>query len=108
MAVILDFHGPIHIILVIFDVQVTYRCFLPSFKSTGLSVQKNRKIDFQDDCHDGHLGFSIGMILATFHLQVTFMLPTKFHVNWPFGSRAMVPILDFRLEFYLFLIYKSP
>ena len=26
------------------------------------------------------------MILATFDLQVTLMLPTKFGVNWPFGS----------------------
>ena len=29
-----------------------------------------------------HLGFPISMILATFDLQVTLMLPT----NWPFGS----------------------
>ena len=35
---------------------------------------------------DGHLGFTIGMILAIFYLQVTQMLPTKFWVNWPFGS----------------------
>ena len=28
----------------------------------------------------------IGMILAIFDLQVTQMLPTKFRVNWPFGS----------------------
>ena len=26
------------------------------------------------------------MILAIFDLQVTLMLPTKFKVNWPFGS----------------------
>ena len=27
-------------------------CFLPSFESTGLSVQeKKRKIDFKDGCH---------------------------------------------------------
>ena len=26
------------------------------------------------------------MILAIFDLQVTLMLPTKFGVNWPFGS----------------------
>ena len=48
------------------------------------------------------------------------MLPTKFQVNWPFGSgeeaktiffkiATMVAILDFLLErFLLFLIYKSP
>ena len=44
------------------------------------------KIDFQDGCHGGHLGFPIGMILAIFDLQVTLMLPTKFQVNWSFGS----------------------
>ena len=54
---------------------------------TGLSVQeKKRKIDFQDGCHGGHLWFPIGTILAIFDLQVTPMLPTKFGVNWPFGS----------------------
>ena len=45
-----------------------------------------RKIDFQDGGHGGHLGFLIGMILAIFDLQVTLMLPSKFGVNWPFGS----------------------
>ena len=43
-----------------------------------------RKIDFQDG---GHLGFPIGTILAIFDLQVILMLPSKFGVNWPFGSR---------------------
>ena len=32
------------------------------------------------------VGFPISMILATFDLQVTLMLPTKFVVNWPFSS----------------------
>ena len=35
------------------------------------------------------LGFPIGTILATFDLQVTLILPTKFRsfkVNWLFGS----------------------
>ena len=36
--------------------------------------------------HGGHLGFPISMILAIFDLQVTPMLPSKFGVNWPFGS----------------------
>ena len=55
-------------------------------ESIGLSAQeKKRKIDFQDGDHDGHLGFPIGMILATFDLQVTPMFPTKFRVNWHFG-----------------------
>ena len=81
------------------------RCFLASLESIGLSVQeKKRKIDFQDD---GHLGFPISTILASFDLQVTPMLPSKFGVNWPFGSgeeaknrfkmAAMAAILDFRL-----------
>ena len=53
-------------------------------ESIGLSVQeKKRKIDFQDGCHGGHLGVSVGTILAIFDLQVTLMLPSKFGVNWP-------------------------
>ena len=53
----------------------------------GLSVQeKKQKIDFQDG---GHLGFPIRMILATFDLPVTPMLPTKFQVNWPLGSEEV-------------------
>ena len=48
--------------------------------------EKRRKIDFQDGCHGGHLGFLIRMILAIFDLQVTPMFPNKFRVNWPFGS----------------------
>ena len=32
------------------------------------------------------LDFPIGTILAIFDLQVTLMLPSKFGVNWPFGS----------------------
>ena len=40
------------------------------FESNGFSVQeKKRKIDFQDGCHGGHLGFLIRTILAM-------MLPT--------------------------------
>ena len=56
-------------------------------KSIGLLVQeKKQKTDFQDGGHGSHLGFLIGTILATFDLQVTLMLPTKFQVNWPFSS----------------------
>ena len=63
------------------------QCFLASLESIGLLVQeKKRKIDFQDDCHGSQLGFLIGTILAIFDLQVTPMLPSKFGVNWPFGS----------------------
>ena len=39
-----------------------------------------------DGRHGGHLGFPIGTILVTFDLQVTLILPSKFGVNWPFGS----------------------
>ena len=46
----------------LFLIYKSPRCFLPSFESIGLSVQKKkRKIDFQDGCH---LGFPIGTILA--------------------------------------------
>ena len=48
--------------------------------------RRSEKIDFQDGFHGGHLGFPIGTILAIFDLQVTPMLPSKFGVNWPFGS----------------------
>ena len=42
----------------IFFIYKSPRCFLPIFKSTGLSVQeKKRKIDFQ---HGSHLGFPFG------------------------------------------------
>ena len=83
---------PISTILAIFDLQVTL--MLPSkfgvnwpFDSGEEAIQeKKRKIDFQDGCHGGHLGFLIGTILAIFDLQVTLMHPSKFGVNWPFGS----------------------
>ena len=71
-----------------FDLQVILYS-LASLESIGFSVQeKKQKIDFQDGLHDGHFGFPIGTILATFDLQVTLMLPIKFGVNWPFGSRV--------------------
>ena len=60
------------------------RYLLPSFKWIGLSVQeKKQKIAFQDG---RHLGVLIRMIVAIFDLQATLTLPTKFGVNWPFGS----------------------
>ena len=56
-------------ILSIFDLQVTL-CFLPNFKSDGLSVlEKKQKIDFQDD---GHLGFLIGTIFTIYLLSISF------------------------------------
>ena len=47
------------------------------------SGEEAKNIDFQDGGHGGHLGFSIGTILAMFDLQVTPMIPTKYQVNWP-------------------------
>ena len=53
----------------------------------GLSIQEKKfKIDFQDGNCGSHLVFPIGTILAVFDLKVTSMIPTKFQVNWPFGS----------------------
>ena len=48
--------------------------------------EKYFKLDFQDGCHGGHLGFPIGMTLAIFCLQVTPIFPNKFQVSWPFIS----------------------
>ena len=79
MAAILDFRSEIFWLVLFYK---SPQCFLPSFESTGLSVQKKRKTDFQDG---GHLGFPIRKILAIFDLQVMPMLPTKFRVNWPRG-----------------------
>ena len=84
MAAMLDFRSARFYLFMIYK---SPRCFLPSIKSIGLSVQEKKpKIDFKDGCHGGHLGFPIGTILAIFDLQVTPMLPNKFGVNWPFGS----------------------
>ena len=73
-----------------FKFQVNWLlCLGEEAKNSQLAFRfrrKRRKIDFQDSGHGGHLGFLIGTILATFDLQVTSMLPTKFGVNWPFGS----------------------
>ena len=55
------------------------------------------KIDFQDGHHGGQLGFQIGTILANFDLQVSPMLPTKFQLNWPFGSGEEVKKLNFKM-----------
>ena len=49
-----------------------------------------QKKDFQDGHQGSHLGFPISMVLAIFDLQVILMLPTKFGVNWPFGSEEEV------------------
>ena len=81
MVAILDFRSARFSLFLIYK---SPRCFLASLQAIGLLVQeKKRKIDFQDG---GHLGFPIGTTLAVFDLQVTPMLPSKFGVNWPFGS----------------------
>ena len=51
-----------------------------------LGSGEEAKIDFQDGCHGGHLGFTTGTILAIFLSTSHPMLPSKFGVNWPFGS----------------------
>ena len=76
---------PIGSILAIF-IYKSLQCFLPSFKSNGLSVQEKKQKYFQDDGHGRHLGFPIGTILAIFDLQVTLVLPKQFQAHWPFGS----------------------
>ena len=48
-------------------------------------VQEMQKLDFQDSHHGGYIRFPIGMILDIF-IYITPMLPTKFQINWPFGS----------------------
>ena len=60
------------------------RYFLPRFEQIDFLVrEKKRKTDFQD--HGGHIGFSIGMILAIFDLQGAPIIATKFRVSWPLG-----------------------
>ena len=61
MAAIWDFLSQRFELLFIYK---SHRCFLPSFESIGLLVQKKkRKIDFKDG---HHLGFPIGTILTIF------------------------------------------
>ena len=49
-----------------------------------LSIQKF-KTDFKNCGHGNHLGFPIGMILASSDIQITPILTTKFPVSWSFG-----------------------
>ena len=82
MATILDFQPK----LFSFFIYKSPIYCLPSFESVGLSVKdKYFKIDFQDGGNGSHLRFSMETIF-TFNLQVAPILPTKFRVNWPFGS----------------------
>ena len=61
------------------------------------SQEKKRKIDFQDGHLDGHLWFLVGTILAIYDLHVILMLPTKFQVDWPFGSGEEAKKLIFNM-----------
>ena len=73
-------------ILATVDLQVN--SILPmNFESIVLSVQEKKfKTDFQDGRHGRNLGFPNATFWASFDLQVTPMLPTKFLVNLPFSS----------------------
>ena len=75
-------------ILAIFDLQVTP--MLPT-KSTGLSVQeKKQKIDFQDGCHGGHLGYPTDTILAIFDLRGCIKKYVDFYYNFKTTQRKSI------------------
>ena len=89
----------------LFFIYKSPRCFLSSFESIGLSVQKKKgKID----CQDGrHLGFPIGTILAIFistsHPNPSYQFSNqlalwfrKISEKKSFKMAAMTAILDFR------------
>ena len=46
--------------------------------------------EFQDGCHDSHLGYWNGTILAILNLHVATMPPTKFQLNPTYGSGGFV------------------
>ena len=48
------------------------------------------KIDVQEGRRGGYLGLPIRTILATFDLQITLILPTKFRVSWALCSKEEV------------------
>ena len=80
----------------------SFKFFILKKKIYGMPV--NWAWSFEQTLNGSQLGFTIGTILAIFYLrvtqmlltknrfsrwlpwQVTQMLPTKFGVNWPFGS----------------------
>ena len=80
MAAILDFGSTRFYLLHTSHLEASYQV---SSQLAFWFTRRSIKIDFQDD---GHLGFLIRNILAFFDLQVIPMLPTKFQVDWPFGS----------------------
>ena len=71
-------------IVEIFDQQVIL--ILPS-TSNGLPVQEKKfKIDFQDGGHDGHLGFLLGKILDTGHIDTSHQISSQ--LDFPFRRRG--------------------
>ena len=69
--------------------QLTKRSSFKQFlilKKNIYGMPVNGAWSFEQTLNGGQLGFTIGTILAIFDLRVTPMLPTKFRVNWPFGS----------------------
>ena len=79
----------IRTILAIFDLRHPDDSYQVSSRLAFRFTRGSEKIDFQDCRHGGQLGFPIGTILTFFfYLQVTPMLPTKFQVYRPFGSRG--------------------
>ena len=103
----------------LFFIYKSPRCFLPSFESIGLSVQKKKgKTDFQDGYH---LGYLTGTILAIFisssHPDASYQFSNQLTLWFRkisekkkgFKMAAMAAILDFRSkQFKLFYIYESP
>ena len=60
-------------------VYKSHRYFLSSYESISLSVQEKKfKINFQNGGYGGHLRFLIGIMLASFDLDGTPILTTKF------------------------------
>ena len=52
--------------------------------------EKKPKIAIQIGGHGSSLGFLIETIIASFDVQVTPILPTKFRVDWPRGVGGVV------------------
>ena len=58
-----------------------------TFQVSWLASGEKAKNIFHNGGYCGHLGFSIGTLLAIFDLQVTPMLPTELQVILVFSSR---------------------
>ena len=57
-----------------------------------------------DGSRGGDLGFQIGMILATFYLQVAPILSITFLVNWPFGLKRRITKQIFKMAAMAFIL----